>query len=100
MCMTGQGLLPRRLADLTPENLKRLIEDMDRGPGWYASGDLYRWYVGMCQEDDLEPVTHRKFGAVLRDLGYRSDIRRVDGKHTRSWFISKRALRGEGAPRG
>jgi Cdc6-like AAA superfamily ATPase len=98
--MTELGLQPRRLADLTPENLRRLMEDIGRGPGWYASADLYRWYVGMCEEDKLEPVTQRKFGGVLRELKYRSAVRRVDGKHTRCWYISNRALRGEGAPRG
>ena len=98
--MADTGLQPRRLADLTPENLRRLMEDMGTGPGWYPSADLYRWYVGMCREDGLEPVTQRKFGAVLRDLEYKSATRRVDGKHARCWFISNRALRGEGSPRG
>lgn len=75
------------------------MEDVGTGPGWYPSADLYRWYVGMCEEDGLEPVTQRKFGAVLRELKYKSAIRRVDDKHARCWFISNRALRGEGAPR-
>lgn len=95
MTTIGKGLEPRKLADLTPENLRRVLEDMGGGPGWYTSSDLYRWYVSMCAEDDLEPVTQRKFGAVLKELGYRNATRRVDGVHRRSWFITRRALRGE-----
>lgn len=89
-------MVPRKVADLTPENLRRVVEDMGQGPGWYASADLYRWYAGMCAEDDLNPVTKRKFGAVLKELNYRSGTRRVAGKNTRCWFISNRALRGTG----
>lgn len=89
----GQGLEPRKLADLTPDNLRRVLEDMGQGPGWYTSAALYDWYASMCTEDDLEPVTKRMFGGVLRGMGYRSATRRVDGKHARCWFITRRALR-------
>jgi hypothetical protein len=87
------GLQPRKLADLTPENLRRVLEDMGQGPGWYTSADLYAWYAGMCEEDDLEPVTKRMFGGVLKGMGFRNAIRRVDGKHARCWFITRRATR-------
>jgi hypothetical protein len=95
---TERTLRPRPIADLTPENLRTIVEDIG-GPGWYTSAALYAWYVGMCQEEKLEPVTHRKFGGVLRELGYKTSIRRVAGKHSRCWFITRRALR-EGEPRG
>lgn len=88
----GDGLRPRRIAELTPENLKTLVEDIG-GPGWYAAGDLYRWYVGMCREDDLEPVTKKKFGTVLKAMGYQSKVRRVAGQNARCWFITRRAVR-------
>jgi hypothetical protein len=91
--MTKRVFKPRRLADLTPESLRILMEDMGAEPGWYSSADLYTWYVGMCAEDELEPVTQRMFGGTLRSLGYRSAIRRVGGKHARCWFITRRALR-------
>lgn len=81
------------MADLTPDNLRRVLEDMGQGTGWYVSGELYRWYTSMCAEDGLEPVTARKFGGVLRELGYRSATRRVDGVHRRCWLITRRALR-------
>ena len=96
--MPEHGLQPRRLADLTPENLQRLMADIGTGPGWYTSAELYTWYAGMCSADNLEPVTHRAFGGVLRDLGYKSAIRRVDGKHARCWFITRRALRAGASP--
>src|ERR1041385_5752413 len=83
---------PQKVADLTPENLKILIEDIG-GPGWYASADLYRWYAGMAESAGLEPVTHRKFGGVLREMGFQSKIRVLHGKHTRCWLITSRALR-------
>lgn len=85
-------LNPRKLADLTPENLKELINDIG-GPGVYPASDLYIWYVGMCKEDDLEPVTKHMFGVTLRKLGYQSVVRRVCGEPARCWVISKRAVR-------
>ena len=83
---------PRKLADLTPENLRALIEDIG-GPGTYTSAELYRWYVAMAKEDDLEPVTHRKFGGVLTELGYKRLTRVIDGHRVRCWFITRRATR-------
>lgn len=100
--MTEQtyGLQPqlRPVADLTPDNLRILMEDMGTGPGWYTSGDLYRWYESMARQDKLQPVSQRKFGGVLRELGYKSARRRVDGVPARCWFITKRALRGGAFP--
>lgn len=96
-----EGLLRpqiRPVAELTPDNLRRLLEDMDSGPGLYTSADLYRWYVGMAKEAKLEPVSHRRFGGVLRELGYQSKHQRVNGVISRCWFISKRAFRGGASP--
>jgi len=100
---TEPGALRPRLvpvADLTTDNLQTLINDMGRGAGWYTSADLYDWYASMAREAELEPVTKKKFGMVLRELGYRSTIRRVDGKGARCWFISARAARGQELNRG
>jgi phage/plasmid-associated DNA primase len=92
-CMAlGDGLQPRRIAELTPENLKTLVEDIG-GPGWYPAGDLYRWYVGMCREDGLEPVSKKKFGMVLKAMGYQTKTRRVAGQNARCWLITRRAVR-------
>lgn len=88
----GDGLRPRRVADLTAENLKTLVDDIG-GPGWYSAGDLYRWYARMCEEDDLEPVTKKKFGMVLKSMGYQSKTRRVAGQNARCWLITRRAVR-------
>lgn len=84
------------MADLTPDNLRTLLNDMGQGPGWYTSASLYRWYAAMAREDDLEPVSQKRFGMVLGELGYRRHVRRVDGHNARCWFISARAFRGEG----
>lgn len=92
--MTSYGLQPKRLAELTPENLKRVVEDIG-GPGVYPSADLYRWYVGMCRESGLESVSRRKFGLVLKEMGYRSVTRRVCDQPTRCWVITRRAVRDE-----
>lgn len=88
----------RPVAELTPDNLRRLLEDMDSGPGLYTSADLYRWYANMAGEADLAPVTRRKFGAVLRELGYKPRQARVNGKISRCWFITRRAFRGGASP--
>jgi len=89
-------LKPRevRVADLTPENLRILIKDIG-GPGYYPAADLYRWYVGMAREVDSEPVTKRKFGVALTQLGYKSTVQRKHGKPTRCWVITRRAEREE-----
>lgn len=96
--MTG-GLRPappKPIADLTPENLKAVLADMERGPGWYTSADLYRWYAAMAREAELDPVSPKRFGMVLGELGYRRQIRRVNGSNARCWFLSARAFRAEG----
>jgi hypothetical protein len=87
------GLVPRKLAELTPENLRILMEDIGHGPGWYTSSDLYNWYRSMAEEDGLEAVSKKMFGMVLGRLGYRNATRLVGGKTARCWFITKKALR-------
>ena len=91
-----------QVAGLTARNLAALVQDMGVEPGWRAAADLYRWYVGMCRERDLEPPSARSFGVALKALGYRAAIRRdpsQDGKHARCWFLTRRAWRGELPPR-
>lgn len=99
--MTDTGLRPqiRPIADLTPDNLRRVLEDMGTGPGWYTSAALYNWYSSMAKEDGMNPVSKKMFGTVLGSLGYQRAIKYVEGKTARSWFITRRAIRGE-APRG
>lgn len=84
-----------RTAHLTPANLRAVLEDLGEGPGWYSSADLYGWFVGMCRSNDADPISQRAFGAALKDMGYRSSVRRVDGKTARSWFITRRAWRAQ-----
>lgn len=93
--MTDQPLVPRPtgVAGLDPHNLQALLVDMGCGPGWYVSADLYRWYASMVIAEGLQPPSKRAFGLALKSLGYRSALRRVDGKHARSWFITRRAWR-------
>lgn len=79
--------------DVTPENLRRVLEDIGRGAGWYTSAELYAWYASMCAEDGLAPVSVKAFGLGLKAMNYRPSTRRFDGKRARCWFISNRALR-------
>ena len=100
---TEPGTLQPRLvpvADLNAENLQALINDMGTGPGWYTSAHLYAWYTAMAREAELEPVTKKRFGTVLGELGYQSATRRVGGKPARSWYLTRRAEHGAAAPRG
>lgn len=85
---------PVAVATLTPDNLRAVMTDMGRGPGWYPSADLYRWYVGMAQEEGLKPISQNAFGRSLTAMGYRASIRRFGGSLTRCRFISARAFRG------
>lgn len=86
-------LRPVPLADLTKENLQAMLRDMDAQPGWYSSADLYTWYESMAREASLKAVTRKRFGTVMGQLGFRKSVRRVDGKHTRCWFIPRHAIR-------
>lgn len=93
---TEPGVLRPRLipvADLTPENLAKLIKDMGAEPGWYASSHLYTWYAGMAEEAGLTPVSKKMFGTVLKQLKFRSSVRRVDSKNTRCWFLPQHQIR-------
>jgi hypothetical protein len=81
------------VADLTPENLGRLIKDMAAEPGWYTSAHLYGWYSGMAEEAGLEAVSQKKFGMVLKELGFRASTRRVGGANARCWFLPRHAIR-------
>lgn len=97
-CMSNQGFRPRPVADLTPENLKILIDDMGTGPGWYTSHDLFTWYEAMCKEGGLIPVTRRAFGNALKGLGYKNSVRRYGNKPARCWYITRRAERALASP--
>jgi hypothetical protein len=81
------------VAGLTLPNLRRVVEDIGDGPGWYTSARLYEWYAGMAREDGLEPLTKKAFGLALAELGFRPSTRRFEGKRARCWFISGRAWR-------
>lgn len=81
------------LGELNAENLQLLMEDMGVGPGWHPSARLYRWYEGMCQEGGLTPVSAKRFGMVLRELGHTQRSAREDGRLVRGWFIKAKALR-------
>lgn len=94
--MTAEGLLPK-LPDpieVWAECLRRVLVDMDANIGWYPSAQLYTWYAGMCAEDGGTPVSAKRFGLVLRELGYLPSTRRHAGRHTRGWMITRRAFQG------
>lgn len=98
MTADDETLLPVRpgepWADLTPECLARVLEDMGiTQPGPVATGRLYQRYVSMVDEDDLWPIGVRKFGESMRALGYFSRTRRIDGVPTRCWVLTNRAFR-------
>jgi hypothetical protein len=82
-----------QVAGLTQANLRAVVEDMGRGPGWYPSGELYDWYAAMVREAGMVPVSKKRFGMTLADLGYRASIRRFEGALARCWFISARTFR-------
>lgn len=90
------GLQPRMVAvaDLTTENLQAMIRDMNAQPGWHTAADLYAWYTGMAREAELEPVSQKKFGMVMRELGFRARVVRIPGgPAARCWFIPRHAIR-------
>lgn len=84
---------PGPFAELTPENLHRIVTDMGHGPRWYEMSRLYTWYVGMCEGDDLAPVSERRFSQALSEMGYRTEVRHTGTQTVRCFFISMRAFR-------
>jgi hypothetical protein len=97
-CAMTSNLRPRKAPSppppLTAERLREVIGDIGTGAGWYVSGDLYRWYLSVCQEDGVLPVTHNAFGRALRSFGCRSEMRRVSGELCRCWFVPKKVVEG------
>lgn len=91
--MTGPLPSSPGVVKLTGPCLRRILEDMGVGPGWIPSARIYGWYVSMCEEDDLVPVSTKQFGMSLRELGHTSSTRRVDGRLARGWFIKMKAFR-------
>ena len=81
------------VAGLDATNLRKVLEDMGRGPGWYTSAELHTWYASMARDAGLEAMTRNAFGRALTELGFRASIRRRDRKLTRVWFMSARAWR-------
>lgn len=69
-------------------DLLELIKDIG-GAGIYPTGDLYRWYVGMMEEEGRDPVTHRRFGMTLKGFGLANVSRSVEGKTVRCWILSR-----------
>lgn len=82
-------------AELTADNLRAIVRDIGQGAGWHSSTLLYSWYCGMVREAGLEPISQNMFGRQMRALGYRSSIQRMNEKHQRCWFISKKAWRAD-----
>ena len=84
-------VLPTAL--LTPRNLKALLVDMSLQPGIHPAADLYRWYVGMCDEVDAQPISQKAFGMSLANQGCTPTVRRIDGKNARCWLIPRSRFR-------
>lgn len=81
------------VAGLTQANLRLVVEDMGRGPGWVRSAELYDWYAAMARDAGLTPVSQNAFGRSLTELGYRQSLRRFEGALARCRFISARTFR-------
>jgi hypothetical protein len=94
------GLRTKSHAPVDQANVEALVMDMGLEPGsWVSCASLYRWYVGMCREEDLEPLSQNAFGRAMTALGYRSSPRRVDDKVVRCRFMSGKAFPDHYAPR-
>ncbi len=84
-------VLPTAL--LTPRNLKALLADMSLQPGVHVAADLYRWYVGMCDEVDAQPISKKAFGLSLANQGCTPTVKRISGKLHRCWLIPRSRFR-------
>lgn len=83
-----------QIVGLDAHNLRALMEDMEYGPKWYSTTELYVWYTDMVRKMDMEPVSQREFANSLKRLGYRAVVKRqLGGPTARGWFISRRAWR-------
>lgn len=80
-------------ARLTPRNLKAVLDDMGAQPGVHLAADLYRWYVGMCEEEGAQPIGKKAFGMSLANQGCTPLTKRIDGKLHRAWMIPRSRFR-------
>jgi hypothetical protein len=95
------GLKTKPYAPVDQANVEALVADMGLEPGtWVPCADLYRWYVGMCREENLEPLSQNGFGRAITALGYRAHPRRVGGKVVRCRFMSGKAFPDHYVPKG
>lgn len=77
--------------DPTPYVEEADLENLaaDLGAGWHTAASLYRWYVGLMTEFEREPVSQKMFGLALREARWNSSVRRMDGRPTRGWMVSR-----------
>lgn len=81
------------------DDFLELIKDIGMEVGGdYPTADLYRWYRSMMEEEGREPVSHRKFGLVLKSLGLHNTYKTVDRKSVRCWLITNPWIRRAADP--
>lgn len=62
----------------------------DLGVGWFPASRLYDWHRMIVVDEYRRPVVGKsKFGRALREAGWQSQPRYLDGRMVRCWFINK-----------
>jgi hypothetical protein len=91
------GLMTRYLG--RPEPLPFVDEEdlhslaCDFGAGYFASAEIYQWHVKTLAKEGRKPVDRKTFGLALKEGGWQSSVRRIDGTPTRCWLITRSAER-------
>lgn len=60
----------------------------DLGPGVFPAGHLYDWHAQAVRQVGRQPVTKKKFGSALKEAGWASSTRYLEGRMTRCWMIT------------
>lgn len=78
---------PEPLPYVDEEDLYGLASDLSAGH--FSSAEVYDWHTKLLEREGRKPVDRKTFGLALKEAGWKSSVRRIDGKPTRCWLITR-----------
>lgn len=78
---------PDPLPYVDVEDIYALASDLS--VGYWPSADIYVWHVKLLAKEGRKPVDRKTFGLALKEVGWKSSVRRMEGKPTRCWLITR-----------
>lgn len=59
------------------------------GAGTFSAGQLHGWYASNVEKVGRKPVTKVRFGLALKEAGWSSSTKYLDGTMVRCWTVDK-----------